>query len=161
MKAIHLCPVSKKDASLFPTTHQHAKGDLLLLFVAPQWFNRIIFFQHHQAAISLSTLRQRTFRDVLLLCCKKKKVLSAACERYLFCLLKMLIHPLLPVYKHCLLTYCVSGTFKDTSRERVLQPFLSSENKLSPHLRQGRGTPSPFCGSSRLPRVLVGHWWVG
>lgn len=65
MKAIHLCPISKKDASLFPATPQHGKGDLLL-FVAPQWLNHVIFFTTTQLQ-SVSALCVRGLLEMY--CC--------------------------------------------------------------------------------------------
>lgn len=160
-KAIQLCPISKIAASLFPTTHQHVKGDLLLLFVAPRRFNHVIFFTTTQLQLLSALCVQGLLGRYCCFAARRKRSCQLPGKGTRFFYWKCWFI-LLPVYKHFAFNLLYLWNFlrylqrKSTS---LPQCFLSSENKLSLHFRRIRGTPSPLCGSCRLPHAPVGHWW--
>lgn len=96
---------------------------------------------------------------VLLLRCKKPYQLPV--QDTFFCLLKTLIHGSFT----CLQTLpfnlmCLWDFLRYVQRQLFFTSALFiPESQLPPHLRQWRWPHSPRCRSSRLPRVLAGHWW--
>lgn len=99
MKANQLCPMSKIAASLFPTTHQYIKGDLLLLIVAPQWFNHIIFFTTTQLQLVSALCVEGLLGRYCCFAARRKRSCQLPVKGTCFVYWKCWFI-LLPVYKH-------------------------------------------------------------
>ena len=152
-------PPPEKDVSLSPTTHQHVKGDLLLLFVAPQWFNHIIFFTTTQLQLVSALCVKRLLERYCFFDARRKTSYQLLVKDTFLFTENVDSLPFTRLQALSFNWRCLWDSLRYLQRKSSLpQPFLSSANKLFPPLRQGRGT---LCGSSRLLHVLVGHWHSG